>query len=91
MDVSGRMAYEAPSLYLLCCPVVVMQPLQVRESRATLGPPGIYDPQVKRAADIDVTALPRIMLPESQTAVTGPKGDSIPAMLICPLPADMRR
>ena len=68
-----------------------MNPLQVRENRAAFSLSGIYDPQVEGAGDIDVTALPRIVLPESQAPVTGPKGDSTPAMLIRPLSADMRR
>jgi hypothetical protein len=69
----------------------VMQPLQVRESRTTFSFSGIYNPQVECAGDIDVTALPRIMLPESQTAVTGPKGDSSAAVLVRPLSADIYR
>jgi len=68
-----------------------MHPLQVRESWATFGPPGIHDPQVERAGDIDVTALPGILLSESQTAVTRPEGNSTPAMLVCPLSADISR
>ena len=68
-----------------------MNPLQVRENRATSSLSGIYDPQVENAGDIHVTALPRIMLSESQTAVMRQIGDSIPAMRFRPVAADMRR
>lgn len=92
MDVSGRTAFykllrQIPALRILA----VMKPLQVRESRTTFSLSGIYNPQIERASDIDVTALPRIMLPKSQTAVTGPKGNAGAAMLICPLSADIHR
>jgi hypothetical protein len=48
MDVLERKAYETPGS------LAVMQPLQVRENRATFGPRGIYNPQVERAGDIDI-------------------------------------
>jgi hypothetical protein len=68
-----------------------MNPLQVRESRATSSLSGIYDPQIENAGDIHVTSLPRIILSEYQTAVTRQIGDSIPAMLVRPFATDMRR
>lgn len=68
-----------------------MSPLHVREHRAAFGLSGIYDPQVECACDTDITALARIVLPESQTAVAGPEGSSSAAMLIRPLSAHMRR
>ena len=67
-----------------------MNPLQVRENRATSSLSGIYDPQVENAGDIHVASLPRIMFKESQTTVTRKIGDSLPAMYIRPVAADMR-
>jgi hypothetical protein len=52
MDVLERKAYETPGS------LAVMQPLQVRENRATFGPLGIYNPQVERAGDIDIADAP---------------------------------
>jgi hypothetical protein len=85
MGVLERMAYETPGS------LAVMNPLQVRESRAAFGLPAVYNPQVERALDIDIASLSRVMFPESQAAVAGPEGDSVQAMLVRPLSAYMRR
>ncbi len=92
MDVSERTAcFKLLRQVLAVRILAVVQPLQMREDRTAFSPPGIHDPQVERACDIDVTALPRIVLPESQTTVTGPKGNAGAAMLIRPLSADLHR
>jgi hypothetical protein len=65
MDVLGRMAFYELLRQTLALILAVMQPLQVREGRTTFSLSGICDPQIECAGDIDVTALPRIVLPES--------------------------
>lgn len=71
--------------------LTVMNPLKVREGRAAFRPSCVCYPQVKRTGNVYVAALPRIMLQESQAAVTGPERGSIPAMRVRPVAADMRR